>query len=152
MSAYPVSPSVSQLANPHSAFIINHRTTLGHSPNDVGWRGTSHDRICNCLHNAQQVRYEALICNTNIAWGFCSYYCQVLVAASAATVKIIYTFHRTKSKEMYLIGCCVNTSDSMWLLGVWNSICLKHGHWFKSTFTHRSALLNNTNFYTALHC
>lgn len=104
-----VSQSVSSLANPHSAFIINHRITLGRS---VGWRGTSCDRICNCLHNTQQARYQALIWSTNIAWDFCTYYCQMMVAASGATANTVSAIHRTKSSV-----------NKIWLAG--DIVCIK---------------------------
>ena len=91
---------VSQLAYPHSAFIINQGITLEHSPNDVGWKGTRHDRICSCLHYAQQVKYQALIWSRNIAyWVLCSYYCQMMVAASGTVLKIANMFLRTKSRQ-----------------------------------------------------
>lgn len=104
-----VSQSVNSLANPHSVFIINHRITLGRS---VGWRGTSRDRICNCLHNTQQARYQALIWSTNIAWDFCTYYCQMMVAASGATANTVSAIHRTKSSV-----------NKIWLAG--DIVCIK---------------------------
>lgn len=68
--------TVSQRVNPRSAFIINHTITLGGGfPNNVGRRGTSLCWICNCLHNAQPVRHQALIRSANIEWGLWSYYC-----------------------------------------------------------------------------
>lgn len=137
--------SVSQRVNPRSAFIINHRITLGRSPNDVGWRGTSHDRICNCLHNAQQVRYQAPIWSANIAWGLCSYYCRMMVAASGAAVKVVST--EPRAEKMHLSGCCVNKCDWMLVCQYKNSISLRHGHWFFYIFIYRwKCFVEHTSF------
>ena len=94
-----ISPSFSQSANSHSAFIINHRITPRRFPNDVGWWGTSHDRICNCLHNAQLLRYQALVQSTNTAWGLCSCNCQMLVVVSGTAGRTVDMFYTTKSRE-----------------------------------------------------
>lgn len=138
-----ISPSFSQSANSHSAFIINHRITPRRFPNDVGWWGTSHDRICNCLHNAQLVRYQTLVRSTNTAWGLCSCNCHDGGGVRGSGKDRRHVPHNQEQRKWIWLGCCVNKSDWMWVLWVWDFICWKHDLWFfSSSFIHRSASLN----------
>lgn len=108
--AFPRQPtlsSVSQTANLQTAFIINHRIILGLYPNDVGLE--SHNRICNCLHNAQQVRCQALIWGTNFAWGFCS---------TESVLKMSKHPAEAIAKKTSKWGGCINKCDCIVVLCV----------------------------------
>lgn len=75
-----------------------------HSADDAGWRGTSHDRICNCLHNAKQV--EVSVSDAKA---------QILHEASAVLTVRWWRQHRGRRSKTVNVIHKSKSRESVWL-------------------------------------